>query len=246
MKKYEDFVMGCLKYGAIFGLLAAIIFSLPRVHKNFLQMAAGGKSVTLHGKRGSGSGSFVETKLGVHILTNAHVCELADASGHILVKYPDNSINRRKIIKIYEDHDLCLVSGTDRFGALKLASNVKVGDYIAIVGHPAMRPLILSEGEFIGSEIIQLVNGVNLEPKDCKGEVEEAPPFLGVFGIFSFCVVSLQANQTFAYSQPGSSGSPVVNYHGNLVGVHFAGNRQDSTHGFNVPLEYVKDFLENL
>ena len=100
----------------------------------------------------------------------------------------------------------------------------------------------------IGSEVITLV-AVNEPKKDCKGEWRKIDPkknpFMAMFGIKSVCKYELAGYQTTNIIYGGNSGSPVVNFYGNVVGVVFAGSPSVITNGYMVPYPIIKEFIEN-
>ena len=61
--------------------------------------------------------------------------------------------------------------------------------------------------------------------------------------MFGICTVNIFSNRITAYSRGGSSGSPVVNFYGDVVGVLFAGHRDDQFDSYMVPLSYLKEFV---
>lgn len=178
------------------------------------------------------------------ILTNSHVCEAADPKGLVLVEHNGEKIPR-KVLEHYEHHDLCLVEPlSDHEGGIDIAGSLDKGEDTIIVGHPSLRQLTLSHGEYIGKEKIQLAKLVD-SPKECDGKFVEDLMTLIMTGKF-VCLVSIQTSAISNPSYPGNSGSPVVNKYGNVVGVLFAGNRAQVHDSYMVPLKYIKDFLKDL
>jgi S1-C subfamily serine protease len=58
------------------------------------------------------------------------------------------------------------------------------------------------------------------------------------------CIEKFDTNHITAISYGGNSGSPVVNFWGNVVGVLFAGNSRAITESFTVPLKNIKEFID--
>jgi hypothetical protein len=181
------------------------------------------------------------------ILTNSHVCEAASPDGLLLVEQNGEKIER-KVIEHYKLHDLCLVEPMpEHEGGIDIAGSLDKGEDTIIVGHPSLRQLTLSHGEYIGKEKIQLLKLVDF-PKECKGKLLEGLDGMmillmtGKYG----CLMSIPTSAISNPSYPGNSGSPVVNKYGNVVGVLFAGNRSQVHDSYMVPLKYIKDFLKDL
>ena len=195
----------------------------------------------LYGKRGGGTGFHVTAPSGKnYILTNAHVCELH--TDHFL-KADSKALNRkvkRRIIEIYDEHDLCLVEGIENVKAIKVADVLTEGESTFLIGHPKLRPLTVTRGEYIYNTTISIYY--------CNGYPVRTTKLTKEFNLFkdltSGCLKARNANSITNYSKPGASGSPIVNRSGKLVGVLFAGNMFDSNDSYAVPLTVVKEFLK--
>lgn len=242
------FLFVSLVLALLVGLFTFISAKGPEYHANYIRSKVGSRTVMVMGNRGGGSGFFLQIEDEDYILTNAHVCNLADKNGFLKI-YPPNASRAflRKIVKKSDQFDLCLVEGIKGYDGLNLAGDVDVGETIGIVGHPTLQPLTLSKGELIGYMYIRIITGVNVKPKDCKfGTIVKLPPSYKIFNLLNICVKEYYSGQITAYSRGGSSGSPVVNFFGNIVGVLFAGNPQDQFQSFIVPLDDIKRFLEDV
>lgn len=244
------------------GLLAA---NAPTLHKAWLRGNVGSRVVKLVAIdklgqiRGGGTGFQVVAPSGVsYLLTNAHVCE-AFPEGSVNAQLGDGRIMPRRILEISDRTDLCLVEGIPGMDGLKLASNVDIGQTLALIGHPVLQPLSISLGDIVGQGIEEFPYAP-IAPSDmsdrerarypdlmseaeCKSKpkfkVKEMETF---FGSVPICVLSIQAYKTTIIAFPGNSGSPVVNFWGNLSGVLYAGNGRTNW-GLVVPLESIKEFL---
>jgi len=217
----------------------------PEFHANFIRSYVGEKVVMLKAGRSGGSGSYVKAESGkTFILTNKHVCKISN-DGYMKVFREDGSHATRKIIKMSAKYDLCLVDAAEDFDGLFVANKVAIGETIAIVGHPKLQPLTLSKGELIGYRNISVASRPNADGTcSSKPLLIIDPELKDAFQkLFGYCVNIHYSGQTTAYSRGGSSGSPVIDFFGSLVGVLFAGNRQDQFESYIVPLASVKEFL---
>jgi len=171
------------------------------------------------------------------VLTNAHVCEVVKDGGVVITesgnKYQVNST------KISQASDLCILSVLSdlHYGTKLAAKTPEMYDDIAVAGHPALMPNIISKGHLSGKDILQVMTGI----KPCTDFAEN--PVLCAFlgGIPQ--IRSFDSRLVSATIMPGSSGSGVYNSKNELIGVVFAG-QGDFGYGWTVPYEQVKNFLE--
>lgn len=213
-------------------------------HEDVLQLYVGSKVVKLYGDRSGGTGFFVKGKSGkTYIMTNRHVCETSGDSEYLTAKRGESVVGVKvKIIKKSDNHDLCLVESFDLTQGLRVANSIYKNETVMAIGHPGLEHLIASKGRFIANTIISVPVGVNLTEEDkCPGVLV---PVRSMF-VFNVCIIKYVSSRIFLYIKPGSSGSPLVDFFGNIVGVIFAGDRGDHLKSYAVPLHYVKDFLKD-
>lgn len=232
-------------------VLIAGLFTIygPEIHRSLIRKYVGDKVVMIKKGRSGGTGFYVEAPSGLsYILTNRHVCDLSKDGYLDVISFGKWERKARQIIKVHDQHDLCLVDGGLQRSGLDLSSNVRIGEEIGLVGHPKLQPLTVSRGELIGYRYIQIVTKYNVKPSECLyGKIKKVEGgFAALLGIKNYCIETLYSGQITAYSRGGSSGSPVVNFYGNLVGVLFAGNRTDQFESFIVPLTEIKEFLQDM
>ncbi len=247
MKRIVQLLLGAATGIAVLHL----IIITPQMRRNFIRKYVGSKVVeivkTKDGKPiGGGTGFGIKAPSGrEYIMTNAHVCSaFKDEDPTVLL--PNGSMVKRKILSISDTTDLCLIEGVTGLGALELGKSVYIGETIMIVGHPLLMPLAVSEGDIIDLKVNEIglgIIGEEILEKNCrlpKNKIVEVQ--YGFFGTVPVCMEEIMSYQTTAQSLPGSSGSPVVNKEGQVIGVNFAGD--ELVHwGISVPLEDVKKFL---
>ncbi len=227
----------------IFGAILA-----PELHNHYLRFEVGDSVVqVLHPtKFGGGTGFAVKGKSGKeYIMTNKHVCGVLE-NGIVRIEVDPKHVYFKKVI--YEDtaHDLCLIEGIKGLAPLSIGSDQNKGDYLYVVGHPGLRQLTTSVGEYIGRRTIEMPVDVKSRAQCLAdgNEVIELPPLYQMFmGIEFLCIRKYEALSTSAVIYGGNSGSPVVNRWGNLIGVAFAGSTQQERDNYLVPLKYVKAVL---
>lgn len=195
-------------------------------------------------KKGGGTGFFVNTPSGnTFILTNNHVCGLANDAGTVLI----DGEYYAHVVSNSPDHDLCLISNPLNNEGVDVDVTSRDGQNIYVIGHPLLEPLSIVKGQISGTITAKILLGYNL-PCDGKNETKilaDPDSLAAAFGITSACVRSYEAQATTCNILPGNSGSPVVNEDGKVVGVAFAGREDGPGRGYIVPLSYVQKFLED-
>jgi len=245
--KYQKQIYSSVIIAFILGCNMFFSIKAPSVHKNWIRgPKVGSRTVKIlnpnNGYNG-GSGFHVIAPSGrIYILTNAHVCGLRkEGFLDIVVEGSKRKIPKR-VIEIYKKHDLCLVEAVQGIKGIKVAKSISIGDDIAIVGHPKLNPLSVSKGEYIGNTYVNIAYS-STKVFAVDKQLESFIKFNPFQNLIRMKIKSMDAFQIKAYAQGGSSGSPVVNFYGNLVSVLFAGTPSDPYDSYSVPLKYIKDFL---
>ena len=260
-------------YATTLVLLTVMAFGalkLPEVHNKYLRYNVGKKVYMIRDSEhsGGGTGFAVQAPSGqTYILTNDHVCEVSSDGLTVLVSGDEGSM-RRRIVSHDGNSDLCLIEGMPGITGLEMANSAPAqGDNMYVIGHPRLMPLHVSEGEITGSEDVSILMGpisiINPEtdeeelinpsqggiaPAQCMAkknsqQVVDVDLMFFVLKV-KFCVMTVKnAYATAITIHPGNSGSPMVNYLGNVEGVAFASN--STNWGRIVPLQDIKAFLKN-
>lgn len=226
-------------------LFAFINFNKDQLHNSYLRWEVGQSVVrVLSPAGGGGTGFAIKADSGEHfIATNKHVCEAA-VNGWMVIKQDEDLAPVFKRV-VYKDtkHDLCLIQGDKRLSPLDLGSHPDKGDFHYVIGHPGLRQLTVSQGEYIGYDIVQLIEQVE-KREQCKGKIYDLSIMEQVlFGMEFVCVRSYKAYASTAVVYGGNSGSPVVNKYGNIIGVLFAGSTEQERDNYIVPLAELKRVL---
>ena len=251
-------------------VLSVAVLKLPEIHNKYLRASVGSKVYMIRDsyRSGGGTGFAVKAPSGQsYILTNDHVCEVSSDGQTVLVTGDEGSM-RRRIVAHDENSDLCLIEGLPGVEGLKVASSgPHLGDVVSIIGHPRLMPKHVSQGEVTGAEDVSILMGpisvINprtgqeeqidpreggITPEQCSmnKHSQEIVPIDMLFFVIKvkFCVMTVQKAYITAITiHPGNSGSPMVNFWGNVIGVAFA---SDGTNwGRVVSLDDVKAFLTN-
>jgi S1-C subfamily serine protease len=242
----QKFINGTISFIMAFSISGAVFFS-GNIKDAYYRDYIGDSVVRVLNmeKTGGGTGFHVEAASGeVFILTNNHVCEAA-TNGKLIIERNGEEIVR-EIVARYKQHDLCLVQAIPDFDgtAISIADSLDTGDDVILIGHPGLRDLTLSHGEYIGSKEITMANYAVKNEEECSGQWLSDPSIQIFLGLEGICVESILTSALSAPAYGGNSGSPVVNKYGNLVGVLFAGNPEHLNDSYMVPLKNIKDFLK--
>jgi len=203
------------------------IFNANDLHRRYIRNKVGSQTALIMSmdETAGGSGFYLNTKQGVRLITNRHVCQLANDKGELKVKDEGSRFFKiHKVIRISETaHDLCMIDSNGHNGSLELANDLRVGDTTYLVGHPNLRPLTVQEGEIIdlaaeSTIVSHIITAQNPVIRD---------------------IVTRMALIAFG----GNSGSPIVNKYGLVVGVLFAGSKEVVNDSMAVTLKDLREFI---
>jgi len=185
-----------------------------------------------------GTGFVVVTPTGNRFtLTNAHVCRVTKRSW--LDAKRGDAFMRLHVVMIADGIDLCLLDAWPGLEGLPVAQNSKMLEMVFIVGHPLLRPALMSRGYYIDRGEVEIYDNGYTEA-ECTGPGKAWKNIITLFGPVGLCAFTYDAGMTDATIRPGNSGSPVTNANGEVVGVVFAG---DGVVGIFVPLDLLQKFL---
>jgi S1-C subfamily serine protease len=173
----------------------------------------------LYSQEGQGSG-FVIDKAG-HILTNYHV--IADAQ-KVEVTLHDHKKYSATIVGTDRAHDLAVlqIKATDLHPiVLGDSANLQVGQKVYAIGNPFGLAGTLTQGIVSSIRQVQEPNGTFIE----------------------------EAIQTDAAINPGNSGGPLLNWHGEVIGINTiiaSSVGQSAGIGFAIPINTAKAVVNDL
>lgn len=233
-------------------LMLSVVFTVltaDRAHKEYLEHLIGKeilfvKSTSQSELKGSATGFHIKARSGNTIfVTNAHVCQLADKNGILLVqdKNYSNRFIPKRVIEIYENNDLCVVEPLAGYEGLNVADGLSVGEPVWAIGYPLGESLNISNGRVKDFGVTRL--RVNTPLEKCTGPNLKVESVMMWLAIEKICVADYESVQTDVIIYGGNSGSPLLNIWGNVVGVVFAANMRTNW-GRAVPLSHLNKLLE--
>jgi S1-C subfamily serine protease len=243
--KLLSFGKGLAK-GALFLLFLYLAVRLPEAHRALVRAKVGPKVIMIVNaeQTSGGTGFYVKARSGkTFIVTNSHVCNMGPQ--RLYAELPDSRFTKLKLREISRVTDLCILESNADIEGLELSSDLNVGQQVEILGHPRLFPLTSTTGEYTGDLYkIQMPMSLGKCPKDMEGPLSDGKFDTGFFGELDVCMLNVPvAGISTAKSLGGNSGSPVVNWKGDVVGVVFGGFN-DNNDALIIPLPDLKEFLK--
>jgi S1-C subfamily serine protease len=135
-----------------------------------------------------------------------------------------------RVLKTANKPDLCLLEGVRFSRAIPFADKAPtVGSNTISIGHPAGGKKKISWGKYKGKQRLHIPALRRVECDNYNGTI---------------CWWIFDTMHSTSYTIGGSSGSPLMNDKGELIGVIFAGDKKDD--GYAIPLDQVNGFISDL
>lgn len=197
------------------------------------------KIVRVRGDQGMCTGEQVRAPSGKnYLLTAAHCLESKPHDGSFTVITEDGKTLQRKIIAEDPRSDLLLLEGLPSTEGLTLGYPLVRGDRVYTLTHGNDMDLYETSGAYVQIAAIP----IPVRPIESPEQAATCAALPKYIVADDLCVLTTYGNIVTATVIPGSSGGPVFNSKGGLVGVVTGGN---STFSLLVTLEDIKAFLNN-
>ena len=193
---------------------------------------------------GHGSGFIANYKGFRAIVTNSHVCQLANNNDELFVKKNlETKLRTVKVLFRDRKHDVCIttVPKVFRSSGLKLGMQPHEGDPIYVLGFPYGNRKSFVFGEWTGEQTITIA--YSYSKKECPGRYKTIQ---GIFGQYSACYIDIKAGEITASTFPGNSGSAVVDNRGFIVGVLFAGSSNSTVSNYISPVRNLRKLFKTV
>lgn len=189
----------------------------------------------------NGSGFIVRAPSGAkYLISNWHVCSSATVHKRLHANYQDGTSVEGPVVKLDPHVDLCAARVSKFHLGLTPAPKLDPKEQVYTRGYPYG---ILSQttGQYLGVSEWGYTYSIEEVGECFKGSIKAYDHADRLSG----CHITYRVNLTNLYSRPGSSGSPVVNGAGDLVGVMSSWDSVKDEGGM-VPLDQIKEFLGDL
>jgi hypothetical protein len=190
--------------------------------------------------RGHGTGFTIRLEGKKYTVSNAHVCVAGLKDRKMFAASFGSARYELDIIKVSKKYDLCLLESFPESKPLHISRRGVTEDRakVKMYGFPLLPHMTKSHGEFLGYEEVSMpFSWVSVE--DCeKSNMEYIHSLFGQSG----CLTKQRLWVSNMPIDRGASGSPLLDQHGDVIGVLSIGMGMNAWAG-GVPLKELKEFL---
>lgn len=208
----------------------AVVFAVmgPQIYRKALRNYVADRTFILYDPEGGhGTGFQIKAKSGkVFMVTNKHVCVSVKANGFLYAKRNEADGMESKPLKIVGKSnitDLCILEPFDG-NFLELGKVPQVGEVYHAMGFPTVSKKVMTSGEYLGFIANYVSTSGPLGEKVSKNDCNGLDEFIGKDAKTKkeTCDSRNNAYQTSIRINHGSSGGPMFDYKGDVVGVIYS------------------------
>lgn len=194
--------------------------------------------------QGHGTAFVVKHNGKTFTLTAAHVC----ADQEVLYAVQGKTTWKLKVLDVANFSDLCILQNPKGIQPLELANKVRHDEYVYLVGFPGFNFMTSMFGRV--KEVTKIDMPADWIPAgECKGgtlhtHTEKFRGFLGAIGVLQ-CFIKATTYITTVPTSPGSSGGPMLNDSGEVIGVMSVYNPDVMNWAQAVVISEIKRYLNN-
>lgn len=240
------FFIKALKLASISLLIASVVhltINAPSYYETYVLETSGKKVFQLRLKDGGGGTGFQFNWKGRNfIISNAHICAHSQDGEMLANRDGQESPYILTIIAQNKEKDLCLLTPVPKVAGLTLEEKVYLKESVMAVGHPRLGLLKVTRGKIVLEGNVTFPIQVDSD-EACLAEKGVVTEYKWIFGVARICLKTHKAFWTDVYIQPGSSGSPLLNKYGSVVGVMFGAGSGVS---YAIPGKILKEFLTDV
>lgn len=192
----------------------------------------------------SGQCTGVQIKAGskLKVLTAAHCIGLV-IDGKVRAQGEDGATVDLDFIAEDNNSDLMLLSGSDKFGSIDVAQSLRLYDKVHSMTHGAGAATFRMDGEALDEVSGGFMIGEVYTPEEVAECVKHKKYTIELDMSGMICVLNVQSLRSTAQALPGSSGGPLVNAAGELVGIVSYGNTRLPLFAYYVRLVDIQAFI---
>lgn len=231
---------------AVISVAVISIIAVPRVIENAILIYNGVDVMYINVMRPNGSsmhgtGFHVTNSKGdQYLLTAEHVCRNRENGSTIWAYDAFGNEYPTYIVKPATNRDLCALKSVGNFNSFDLQEILPNFSALYHIGYPSDYPLTILPGEIVG--VLQGTSTVKSSRDECRGYFSSI--ITDNNNDLSTCIYEHKMLQTTISVRPGSSGGPILNIFGEVIGMVI---QMDSGSWARAILaEDIKEFIEGV
>lgn len=193
------------------------------------------------------SGVEVKIKGVVYTLTAGHCRELLDSAGQMTAIDEQKHEYPVKFVREDMHSDLLLLTGIGK-KSVEIADSAYSHEKVKAITHGHGWDAFRTDGELVQEELVMVPESIihsQGELDQCKARQPKVVPMFDVTSGTTYCVLSVNETISTTYILPGSSGGPLFDMEGKIVGITSAATSEDIFGRF-VRLSDIQAFAKSI